>query len=283
MTTDNENISTIVADKYTRFRTHLRRSWINVEMHSQVKLLLKEKCNDEEYANSIVVDSKSPVGQSNQNNIRLRGDSLLGFIDSKKGSGTEWALEWTLVAAIALFEAFIADIAALIYMTDPEKYLLKKYSAVNDQANYKVSEIIIKSSSRKEALEKIIEERLRGVFYGDPIGAFIIYKDENHKDGKLRLNLNTELDRHCKNELKLYKEMLGRRNAIVHNAGIIDEKYMREINDDISSKLALREKVKIDRGYLFSALEALDKIATHYIKQVARTTEQCKEPKSAKL
>ena len=279
------NISTVIADKYTHFRTHLRRSWVNIELHSQIKILLKEKCKDEEYANSVIVDSKSPVGQANQDNLRLRGKNLLDFIDSKKGSGTEWALEWTLVGSIALYEAFVSDVAAIVYMTDPEKYLLNKTGkGTSEQANYKVSEILIKSQSREEALEKIIEEKLRGVFYGDPIGAFIIYPENgNHKDGKLRLNLNVELHRHCEQELKLYKEMIGRRNAIVHNAGVIDEKYMREIDNDIPSKLILKDKVKIDSAYLFSSLEALDKLATHYIKQVSRVTQDCKEPKGAKL
>ncbi|MCK5719728.1 MAG: hypothetical protein KAH84_07235, partial [Thiomargarita sp.] len=131
-------------------------------------------------------------------------------------------------------------------------------------------------------LEKIVEEKLRSIFYGNPIDAFIKYNKDctSHRDGKLRLKLNNILNNNCKIELKLYAEMVGRRNAIVHNAGIIDSKYVREVG---VKRLSLGDKVKINDTYLFDSLKALDTIAKFYIEQVFCTIGIDEKPKNAKL
>jgi hypothetical protein len=279
-----KKLSSEFSERYTRFRTHLRRSWINVKLHSQIRDLLREKCTDPDYANSIAVDCPSPVGSEHQANIRLRGSSLLGFIESSKGAGTEWALEWTLTSSIALFEAFVSDVASAAYLSDPERFLLSDTSQDStEKENHKVTEILIKSDTKEDALEKIVEEKLRSIFYGNPINAFIKYqKNGTHKDGKLRLGLNRPLHSHCARDLKLYAEMVGRRNAIVHNAGIIGGKYFREI-EEIPEKLSLNSKVQITEPYLFACLRTLDKLATYYIKQVSLTCGVSAVPKNAKL
>ena len=258
-----------LTEKHTRFRTHLRRSWINVELHSQIKEILLEKCKDENYKKSIIVNCESPVGKKKQQPIKLNGKNLLDFVNSNTGAGTGWTLQWTLVSSIALFEAFITDTAAIVYMSNPEKFLLNnQHNDTDSRENHKVSKILIESNSREEALEKLIEEKLRSIFYGNPINAFISYKKNNkHLDGKLKLNLDKEFHDKCSFELLLYKEMLGRRNAIVHNAGIIDDKYIREI-DDICIKISKGNKAKIEENYLFNSLKILDKLANVYIEQV---------------
>ncbi|SEH07109.1 hypothetical protein [Candidatus Venteria ishoeyi] len=278
------NLSSELSDKYTRFRTHLRRSWINVKLHSQIRDLLREKCKDPHYADSVIVDCLSPVGSERQANIRLRGKSLLGFIESSKGAGTEWALEWTLTSSIALFEAFVSDSASAAYLSDPERFILGRiHQDSTEKENHNVTEILIKSNTKEEALEKIAEEKLRNIFYGNPIDAFIRYqKNGAYKDGKLRFGLNEVLHDNCARELKLYAEMVGRRNSIVHNAGIIDSKYVREI-EGMPEKLSIGSKVQINEAYLFSSLRALDKIATYYIQQVSRTCGISAAPKNAKL
>ncbi|MDM8568485.1 hypothetical protein QUF50_03015 [Thiotrichales bacterium HSG1] len=264
-----ESILSKLKERHTQFCTHLRHGWINVELHSYIKQLLSEKCEDENYSESMIVNCKSPVGKDSQENIRLKGKNLLGFVNSTKGAGTEWALQWTLVSSIALFEAFISDIATIIYMSNPKYFLINNQDRVIDcKENHKVAKILINSESREEALEKLIEEKLRSIFYGNPIDAFIKYNNKKHKDGNLKLNLDKVFHNECFYELQLYKEMVGRRNTIVHNVGIIDDKYIREV-DNICTKLSGGDKVRIDKDYSFSSLMILDNLAALYTKQVS--------------
>jgi hypothetical protein len=244
-----------------------------VLFHENVADVLQSHCENissPEY----ITDEKSPVGSETQANIRLKNSDLLNFVKSSTGAGSEWALEWTLVSSIALFEAFVSDIAELVYLSDPNKFLLTEQS---DSPSIKL-ELLLNSNSKEEAIEKYIEQKLIGIFYGDPRAAFIQYNKKNEAiDGALKIDTGNYLDRRCKMELALYLEMTKRRNVIVHNTGIVNNRYIKEVPDDNINKLQLNQKVKIDRNYLFSGINALYKLARFYTIKATHTAQQTED------
>lgn len=267
--------------KYAEFVTHSKQIWLNVLLHREVRKHLEIQCADDSYRKHIVVDSESPVGlgliddislKSRNSPIRLTGQNLLDFVKSDKRGGTEWMLEWSLVSAIGLFEAFVGDVAKIAYLEYPEQFLIRDTKDSTERENYKVVEMLIYSQSREEALEKYVEEKLRSIFYGKPIDAFFSGTDgkSRAKDGKLRLG-TAEMANICKTEFDEYMEIIGRRNLIVHSMGRIDTKYVRESKElQTPNKLSggVGEKVKIDEEYLFNVLRVLDRLASEYTKCV---------------
>ena len=238
-------------EKYSRFCTHLRRNWINVLFHEKVAEILQNHCDNTD-KEQYITDEISPIGSEKQANIKLKNRDLLGFVKSSTGAGSEWALEWTLVSSIALFEAFSSDIAELVYLSNPCEFLLSEQT---ESAKIEL-ELLLECETKQEAIEKYIEQKLISIFSGNPSDAFVKYNKNSKKgmvaiDGKLKIDTGSYLDSNCKNELQLYIEMTRRRNVIVHNAGIINSRYIKEVPDDILNKLEIGNKVKISKDYLF--------------------------------
>jgi hypothetical protein len=254
-------------NKYYRFCTHLRRNWINVIFHEQVAPILEKHCQN---PNAEKIEEESPIGTGEK--IRLKPENLLHFVKSSTGAGSEWAFEWTLVSSIALFEAFASDIAELVYRSNPQEFLLSKDAKVD-------LELVLKCETTQEVIEKYIENKLIGIFYGNPRDAFVQYIENGKKgivavDGKLKLDTGSYLDGKdgkCATELQCYVEMSKRRNVIVHNAGIINELYVREVPNDNPNKLRLEDKVKIDKAYLFENIKALYSLARFYTIKAVHT------------
>lgn len=247
-------------NKYYRFCTHLRRNWINVLFHEQVAPILEKHCQNSNAED--IPEEESPIGYGEK--IRLKPENLLHFVKSSTGAGSEWAFEWTLVSSIALFEAFASDIAELVYRSNPQEFLLSKDAKVD-------LELVLKCETTQEVIEKYIEKKLIGIFYGNPCDAFVKYNKKGASDGELKLETGNYLAGKCTAELQHYVEMSKRRNVIVHNAGIINELYIREVPDDNPNKLRLGDKVKIDKGYLFENIKALYLLARFYTIKAVHT------------
>lgn len=71
--------------------------------------------------------------------------------------------------------------------------------------------------------------------------------------------------------MRLYVEMTKRRNVIVHNAGIINNRYIKEVPLDFPNRLQLNEKVRVDRNYLFGSIKALYALARFYAIKTTHT------------
>jgi hypothetical protein len=130
------------------------------------------------------------------------------------------------------------------------------------------------SETKEDAIEKYIEQKLIGIFHGNPSDAFVRYKNNKQpKDGKLNLDTGSYLHQQCENELKFYVEMTKRRNVIVHNEGIINRRYLQGVPHDSIYKLQLNDKVEkeMDTQYLFEGTKALHKLARFYIIQTMVT------------
>lgn len=131
-----------------------------------------------------------------------------------------------LIEAIGIFEKYISLLAEKVYTDYPKKM---KSPGMDEK---KMFELIMSTDNKEELVARIIEEKIRGIFYGNPSDIFA--KDKCNFEIKDVFKNN-----YCK-ELELYKEIVGRRNVIIHNLGRVDRKYLRE-----NSKSSLRENEKI--------------------------------------
>lgn len=161
--------------------------------------------------------------------------------------------ERTLLAAVSATENFLQKIVFRIYR-DFEHKLETTNEAIEQQA--KILKIIIDSSDKQEIINRISEEKIRGIFYGNPVDFF--------KKDKARIGYGKYFADNYEKALNQYAEIIARRNIIIHNNGKVDRKYLREIPD---TTFRLSEKIKIDKQYLKETIILLHGISTVVMQQ----------------
>ena len=153
---------------------------------------------------------------------------------------------------VALTETYMQDLCEIVYKDFPERILGKDSN--NQQLEQKESQIklislIVKSTSRDEILDTIIEEKIRGIFYGNPV-------DFYQKD-KANIGIGDFFKNNHSKTINRLAEIIARRNIYVHNDGRVDSKYLREVENPIYAlgKIAtlseeyVRENIFILRGF----------------------------------
>lgn len=138
---------------------------------------------------------------------------------------------------VSQMEIYISKLARIVYLLHNEKILHTGVQEDNVRI-LKLSQIVIDSIDRDEMIDKLIEEKLRSIFYGNPIDVFV-------KD-KCKLGFRTTFKDKYQNEMNLYTQVVALRNIIVHNDSRIDRKFLQETK----KSLALRTKIKVDINYL---------------------------------
>jgi len=159
----------------------------------------------------------------------------------------------TLLEAVLHFEDYMSDLIADVYLDIPAK-LLSESSSENDQERtgyQKLVRIILDSQDRDEVIDRIVEEKVRGIFYGNPVDVFL-------KD-RARLEFGTFFKDHHKADLDMFKKVVAARNLIAHNNGRIDRKYIREAD----ASATLGRAVVVNREFLKNALYVLSLLAAH--------------------
>lgn len=150
----------------------------------------------------------------------------------------------TLLEAVAYFEDYLSWLAATVLMDDPK--LLKSDIPATEKEEIKLINLILDSADKNEILERIIEEKVRGIFYGNPVEFFT--------KPKAKLRFQKYFEEHCISELKKYAEITARRNIIVHNNAQVDRKYMREVDN---STFKLNQIVPLPANYLQDSIALL--------------------------
>ena len=278
-------------ERYVRFSEQLHNAWMYFEVQTEILRLVEESCQNEEYKGKIQIASTSPINSEKRAPSHLRGGNLPGFITRNHRKEIP---ETVLLNSVSLFEAFVSDIAKLVYLVDPARLLAtnppptenetgrdyetaqllsmlinstnkdevleryKEHRKGKGQKQPKLLNIIIASSSKEEALEHYIDEKLRGIFYGNPVDVF--------EKNKLGFDLHERMGKDCTEDLSIYAEIVARRNVIVHNLGRVDRKYIREIE---GTTLNMGETINVDREYLFRSLHTINDLAKRYVTEIS--------------
>jgi hypothetical protein len=232
MTTEQKRAASIIQNRFINYRRDLINVWRDFEFSQ----FLVDRYRNEVYKNKgMTLD----IENHNNNSIKsFRAKDIDGIC--KRITNTTNARR-TLISSVSLTENFLQDLAQTIYKTYPERINSREtVEAVGQQI--KLMQVIFDSQDKNEMFDKIIEEKLRGIFYGNPIDFF-------EKD-KAKLGFeNTFKDKYEK-ALSEYAEILNRRNINIHNEGKVDRKYIRETK----SALKLNSKPAIDKVYLKSSI-----------------------------
>ena len=127
-----------------------------------------------------------------------------------------------LVDAVAAFEEFVGSVMETVLSNKPD--LLKNESSTSDKEEIKLVNWILESSTKQEILDRVIEERIRSLFYGNPVE--VLTKPKS----KLRV-CDYFSQPQCAPHISRFAEIIARRNVIAHNDGHVDRKYLREVSN----------------------------------------------------
>jgi hypothetical protein len=183
----------------------------------------------------------------------FKTDSAYGVIDRQRRKVIG---QRALLDAVSATESFLQRVTLRVYRDFQWKL---KTTLETPEQQAKLLEIIINSEDKNEIISKIAEEKIRGIFYGNPIDFF-------EKD-KAKIGLGNHFKDNYKSALKLYSEIIARRNIIAHNDSRVDRKYLREVND---SAFSLGERVSISKDYIKEWIFILHSFAAITVEQVVK-------------
>lgn len=163
-----------------------------------------------------------------------------------------------LLDSVSATENFLQQIAFRVYRDF--EYKLEAPTEVQEQQT-KLMRIILDSTDRTEMIRKIAEEKIRGIFYGNPADFF-------EKD-KARLGFGTYFKDNYKAALEVYKEIIARRNIYTHNSGRVDRKYLKEVR---GATFNLDEKLPIIKDYIKESIFLLHGFSSIVVEQVIKKT-----------
>lgn len=161
-----------------------------------------------------------------------------------------------LLTIVSVTEDFLQKVTFRVYR-DYESKLETSMETPEQQS--KLLKIIVDSNDKTEIIGRIAEEKIRGIFYGNPVDFF-------EKD-KAKIGLNSYFKDNYKLALEEYKEVIARRNVLTHNNGKVDRKYIREVKNPTFS---LGDKVTISKTYLRDSIFLLHGLSTIVIEQVIK-------------
>lgn len=178
-------------------------------------------------------------------------------------------LRTALIEATLIFEDYITDIVMLVYSDYPQKALSADLQNENQE---KISNIILSSKDKAEIIDRLLEEKIRGLFYGNI--ADIFQKDR----AKLELK-DTFKTKEGLILIDSLLEILARRNIYIHNNGRVDRKYTRESKNP---KAVLGSILVTDEQYIRNTINILSQIATLFTTAVLKNIYNT-DPKSIAL
>lgn len=144
----------------------------------------------------------------------------------------------------------MSGLVEVVYLDFPAK--LSSSNPSSEKEDLKIIDIVINSSTREEIIEKVAEEKIRGIFYGNPTDLFT--------KQKIKLDFGEFFPSNCSADLSFFSEVVARRNIAAHNAGRVDRKYLRE-NPTNPYGLQLGQIAPLPSTYLRQSVTVLRRLA----------------------
>ena len=240
----NDSLTSVkkIHSSFGLYRKQLRHIWEEYSfveyyaphLHSQIK------------SGSVSPFEFVPFLANDQDVRRMSKDKAISMIGQVLHNSIKHRV---LLDAIGAFEDYLCIMVEIVYVDFPNK-LKSKQGGLEQERDEKLINIIVDSLDRDEIILRIIEEKLRALFYGNPVDFF-------EKD-KAKLEFGSHFKDKYSFLLGEYAEITARRNIIVHNSGRVDRKYLREIK---SSHYNLGNKIILDKTYLKRSLCVLEGLA----------------------
>jgi hypothetical protein len=162
-----------------------------------------------------------------------------------------------LIEAVSLTETFLQDLTILVYRDFPQK--ITHNNPDSPASEIKLIHLIVNSTDKNEMVDALIEEKVRGIFYGKPTDFFV-------KD-KAKIGFGDYFSNNFQKAIIEFNEITARRNIFIHNNGKVDSKYLREVEGSLYKKGTIPI---IDLAYVknaFIVLRGLTALATKLVIQ----------------
>jgi len=257
MTTEQKKAATVIQNCFVNYR----RDLINVWRDFLFTQFLVERYRQEVSKNKKTMTLE--IENHNNNSIKSFKLKDIDGICNRITKSTN--ARRTLISSVSLTENFLQDLARAVYKTYPEKVNSKDTAEAIGQ-QIKLMQVIFDSTDKTEMIDKIIEEKIRGIFYGNPIDFF-------EKD-KAKLGFDNIFKDKYPNALQQYAEIINRRNINIHNDGCVDRKYIRETG----STFRLGSKPIVDKVYLkpsIMLLLGLSSVSTKIVLEKVLSATKC--------
>ena len=144
------------------------------------------------------------------------------------------------IEAITMFESYINYLAEINFNNFPRKL------GESPLDSSKLMNLIYEYDRSEDIIEKIIEEKVRSIFYGNPKNIFL--KDP------CKLELKNYFNDNYREEITYFSNIIARRNAIIHNNSRVDTKFLKECKN---SNYNINEKIIISEEYLLATSSLL--------------------------
>ncbi len=225
--------------RYKRFQKEQRDIW---ESFSVVEFYVPKiiKAIKEDVFPSLTTDRVWTDGDRTLDNNNTYG--ALTSLEKRRNPKS------TLLEAVLVFEDYMSDLIELVYLDIPNK-LISIHDDNNESGYQKLLKLMLNSTDKDEMIERLVEEKIRGIFYGNPLDVF-------EKD-KAKLEFGTFFKENYSNELNEFRKIVAVRNVVAHNNGKIDRKFQREVNYSVK----LGQKINIDRDFIKNAIYVLSLLA----------------------
>ncbi len=241
---DSKKVCKSISVGFKHFRRDIHSIWEDLvasELYlSEVHNLIKK--------NQIVL-LKLPNLDDSQPDINFSKNRTFGVLHRIR---TEKIYRNALIDSISCFENYLSFLVYTVYIDRPE--ILRKFvSDENEKREIKLMNIILDSDDKEQIIEKIIEEKIRKMLYGNPLDFFI-------KD-KARLHLEEYFETN-RIELNSYIEINARRNIFIHNKGRVDSKYLSEVEKVMTTSYTKNQVAKLDIEYIKKTINTLKILAS---------------------
>ncbi len=236
--TNNKTPSYIkISTQYRKFRKNIYSIWESYNLVDFYSKIIREEIGNNKKALLIASHLKTSGTKTYDKN------NTLNLLDRFHQQETP---RRALIESIGLFEDFIGLLITLVYKDYPRKLLGKDEQEDSSIYHEKILKTVIQSNNKDEILTKIIEDRVRSLFYENPSDFFL--------KNKTKLEFGDFFKKKLK-AINQYIELTARRNIIVHNGGKIDRKYLREVEN---SEFTLNENAEISADYLRNSIILLE-------------------------
>lgn len=244
----------LVVKKFNTYKHKMTKTWEVYSFNAHYLLELHPLINDDKLE-ELKIDNLYNSAKYKYNKKDLFGiiNHSIIVVNPKRA----------LIELVGLTEHYLQELTYIVYKEFPQR--LDSYQSKDEQNDrqQKLLSIILESSDKDEIINKIIEEKVRNIFYGNPIEFFT-------KD-KAKIGIGKFFEQNHLNSIKKYKEIIALRNILIHNDGRIDRKYLREVEN---SAYKLGNKVTIEKEYIREAVLILSGFACIVTKIVLQNTFQ---------
>ena len=188
-----------IARMFDEYRRAIKNVW---EEHNLLDYCLRKSKSDHK-KESIANDFMRELLLDETQLYKYKDLDIHHFMDNLLGNRLG---NRTLIDAVSMTEYYLQDLTRRVYIDYPQKLL--NVSVESSAYQNKLLSLVVNCSNKEEMIERLIEERVRSLFYGNPVDFFL-------KD-KARIGIGDFFRVHIANEIKVYIELVARRNIIIH-------------------------------------------------------------------